>query len=58
MMIFSLGILVGFLLWKRRLGLPYYVGWHQVNDCGDGGDGNSVDGDGGDGGGDGTSKNY
>ena len=22
----SLGILVGFLLWKRRLGLPYYVG--------------------------------
>ena len=26
----SLGILVGFLLWKRRLGLPYYVGWHQV----------------------------
>ena len=55
MMIISLGILVGFLLWKRRLGLPYYVGWHQVNDCGDGGDGNSVDGDGG---GDGTSKNY
>jgi hypothetical protein len=26
----SVGIFVGFLLWKKRLGLPYYVEWHQT----------------------------
>ena len=26
----SLGLLAGFLLWKKRLGLPYYVEWQQT----------------------------
>ena len=26
----SLGLLAGLLLWKKRIGLPYFVEWHQV----------------------------